>query len=829
MKLLFLELILTVSLLQSEAFLVNSYDYGIWRIRRSDGGYEVKDVIVPSPLDKHSLSESSEDRTFTHGSLHGLVERSLLTASKTASTLNFLLNDVLAISVALDQKSEDSPEKVGASVTFHGAVTVYGIPERAVELCLKDGHRYRLWNLDIFKYALDNDQGLYGAVPYLMAHSTTRTVGFVWLNAADTSCTMETVSDGRVAKWQSEGGIADVFLLPGPTPLDVLKQMSYLTGKPHLPPLFALGYHQCRWNYRSEEDTLQVDEGFDTHDIPYDVIWLDIEHTDGKRYFTWDPQNFPNPEQMQEKIALKGRKLVTITDPHIKRAPGYYVFDEATAKGYFIKNAGGASDFEGHCWPGSSSWLDFVNPEVRDWYATLFKYDRYKGSTPILYTWIDMNEPSVFSGTELTMDKNAEHFGGLKHKYVHNQYGFYQAMAAYAGLLLRCQGQPHDTPTRPFVLSRSFFAGVQRYAAVWTGDNEAAWGHLSVATPMLASLSLSGVSFVGADVGGFFGNPDVELLVRWYQAAAFQPFYRGHSHLESKRREPWLFGEDTTRLIRNAIRVRYRILPYLYTLFFQATMEGSSVLSPMFFKWPKDEKLFTMGDQFMLGDALLVKPIANPRSENHDDIPVYLPGTEKWFDFSSGEAHEGSQTHTFKCDMERIPVLQHAGTVLPLRERARRSSTAMRNDPYTLQLAVDSQSRAEGFLYLDDTHSFKYQKGGFLFVEFTLRDGRLHSVPHRGRLPRTTVYTSAIETGESYTTGIWVERIRIFGWKTKVKEIFLEHSEGAEVTADVLGLAGVSADYVKTRQQLEFSQAGGVLTIRKPMASLGLEWTVVIG
>uniref|UniRef100_A0A1I7X0U3 Gal_mutarotas_2 domain-containing protein n=1 Tax=Heterorhabditis bacteriophora TaxID=37862 RepID=A0A1I7X0U3_HETBA len=384
------------------------------------------------------------------------------------------------------------------------------------------------------------------------------------------------------AHFISETGIIDVFFFTGPTPQDVQKQYSRTTGVTPLPPLFSLGYHQCRWNYNDEQDVAQVyytviNAGFDKYDIPMDAIWLDIEHTDGKKYFTWDQNKFVHPKEMIEGVASKGRKMVTIIDPHIKKDSNYAVYKDAKDQGLFVKRADGVTDFEGHCWPGASEYLDFLNPETRKYWAAQFIFDRYIGSTPDLFTWNDMNEPSVFSGPEVTMDKDALHFGGIEHR---------EVRVTVVLALFLC-----NRIISYLVILRSAFIGSQRTTALWTGDNTAEWSHLAITVPMLLSLSISGLPFVGwfctirlqlfkfylcsmynlgADVGGFFGNPDEQLLIRWYQAGAFQPFFRkyhvfttrSHSHIDTRRREPWLFSEATRLAIREAIRRRYALLPY---------------------------------------------------------------------------------------------------------------------------------------------------------------------------------------------------------------------------------------------------------------------------
>eukprot|EP01060_Flectonema_neradi_P029712 TRINITY_DN4164_c2_g1_i3.p1 TRINITY_DN4164_c2_g1~~TRINITY_DN4164_c2_g1_i3.p1 ORF type:complete len:759 (+),score=122.02 TRINITY_DN4164_c2_g1_i3:47-2323(+) len=705
---------------------VDDYKHGIMRTRyRRDGKqtYEVSDVVVTEPESKATAAIPKISTDASSISLEGLK-----------ATFQSGTQQVIFEITATDHESDN----IEGTFTFPSKNKLYGIPEHAMDLPLQDDRSYRLMNLDVFEYKLDDTGGIYGTMPFLQAHSTTTglTVGILWLNSADTSVSIKTSGDSRITKWESKGGIYDVFFFPGPTPADVLRQYSYITGKMALHPLFSLGYHQCRWNYRSEDDTLEVDEGFDKHYIPYDVIWLDIEHTDGKRYFTWDAHNFPNPERMINKIASRGRKVVTISDPHIKRASGYHVHETATEKGYYVKTASG-SDFEGHCWPGQSSWLDYYNSDVRDWYATLFRYDMYKGSTPDLYIWIDMNEPSVFNAPEVTMDMTAVHThkNGNKatHRELHNMYGYYQTMAAYQGLYERSLTPPHTKTTRPFILSRSFFSGSQKYAAVWTGDNKAEWSHLDISAPMLLSMSVAGLPFVGADVGGFFGNPEEELLIRWYQFGAYYPFFRGHAHLETKRREPWLFGEETTASIRKAIVRRYQLLPYIYTQFFRAHRRGESVIMPLYFEFPKDARAADVDRQILLGPAVMVKPVV---ASGVRSVQYYLPSSP-WYDLYTGESYNSGDL-SLTAELNNLPALVRGGHIIPKRERVRRSTAAQFWDPITLVIALDKTNAAEGELYLDDSHSFEYQQGSFVHRRFQFSNGVLTNTKYVDDSPYAT-------------------------------------------------------------------------------------------
>lgn len=224
-----------------------------------------------------------------------------------------------------------------------------------------------------------------------------------------------------------------------------------------MPPLFSLAYHQCRWNYNDQDDVKNVNGGFEEHQIPMDVMWLDIEHTNDKRYFTWDSNKFPNSEQMIQELSSFGRKLVTIVDPHIKKDDSYHIYSEAKEKNYFVKDKSGGQ-LDGWCWPGSSAWPDFLNEEVQKWWASKFLLENYKGTTLDTYTWNDMNEPSMFNGPEITFHKDSIHLNGFEHRHVHNIYGINLVKATYMGHLLRSNGE-----RRPFVLTRSTFAGSQRY------------------------------------------------------------------------------------------------------------------------------------------------------------------------------------------------------------------------------------------------------------------------------------------------------------------------------------------------------------------------------
>ena len=815
----------------------------------------------------------------------------------------------------------NGPNALAFDVTFPGATRAYGLPERATSLNLRDtvapaaaetaredsdagadrsevalSEPYRLYNLDVFEYEHDSPFGLYGSIPVLLAHApdrldarnddaaaaggggakTSATSAAYFHNPTETYVDLTRRGETETtpgasstplvsSRWMAESGALDVFLIPGPSPSAVLRQYASLTGATALPPAFALGYHQCRWNYRDEADVAETDAGFDERDIPYDVLWLDIEHTDGKRYMTWDAAHFPTPRRMIEDVASRGRKMVAIVDPHVKRDPNYPAYEEARKRGFFVKKSDGATDFDGWCWPGASAYLDVTSAEVRAWWAEKFAPENYPGSTRDLHVWNDMNEPSVFNGPEVTMQKDLVHAGGVEHREVHNAFGMYYHAATAEGLRRRgldpAPGEEKEgsaastlsswgkrtsrnrgsreesdalrsraplTP-RPFVLSRAFFAGTQRIGPVWTGDNAADWDHLRVSVPMCLTLGLSGLTFSGADVGGFFGDPSPELAVRWYQLGAHYPFFRGHAHLDTKRREPWRFGDEHTATIRDAIRRRYQLAPYLYTLFEDAAATGAPVMRPTWYEFPEDPDAFETQESFMLGPALLVAPVLR---EGAEEVRVYLPteekeaekegkgggpakGTAVWYDHDTGEAYEGGKTHAIAVTMESVPTFVRGGFIVSRRDRPRRGTKAQAADPVTLVVAPDARGRAAGELYLDDgeTDAHEAAKGArFARRAFEYREDEAEATLRGGAAARDPGAGGTFPGAEAK-----VERVIVLGGRARA--LRFERADVAEAGAAGGGMT----------REVEVGCEGRFETIvRNPGVRVAGEWVVTM-
>lgn len=721
------------------------------------------------------------------------------------------------------------PESVALDISFVGYDHVFGIPEHTGPLSLRETRGgegnfeepYRLYNADVFEYILNSPMTLYGAIPFMQAHRKNSSAGVFWLNAAET---WVDITKGKEAKnplaigtsaktnthshWISESGLVDVFVFLGPTPQDLTKAFGELTGTTAMPQEFALGYHQCRWNYISDDDVKDVDRKMDKHKIPYDVIWLDIEYTDGKKYFTWDDHMFKDPIGMGKQLDASGRQLVTIIDPHIKNENDYSVVSEMKSKDLAVKNKE-ANIYEGWCWPGSSHWVDCFNPEAIKWWKSLFRYDTFKGTMENTWIWNDMNEPSVFNGPEVTMPKDNIHHGGWEHRDIHNINGMTFHNATYEALVSRKKGESR----RPFVLTRSFYAGSQRIGAMWTGDNQASWDHLGASIPMILAQGISGFPFAGADVGGFFGNPEQDLQVRWFQAGAFYPFFRGHAHIDARRREPYLIGEPYTSMVTSALRLRYSLLPSWYTAFYQAHKEGSPIVRPMFYTNPTDEGSLDIDDQLFLGSTgLLVKPIVDKDQESTD---IYIPDDSVYYDYFTYDivpTQQGKKV-TVSAPLDKIPLLMQGGHIFPRRDRPRRSAALMKWDDYTLVVTLPkSGGQAEGELYADDGDSFDFEKDQYIHRSLVLDGNVLSSKDAEGR------DTKKIKQGEwlKNMKNVSVDKVVIVGapatWANK-KEVTVTGADGKTWTALV--------DYTPgSKTKAAFA------VVRRVGAPIGEDWSV---
>jgi len=589
--------------------------------------------------------------------------------------------------------------RVGDGATFHG------LGERAAAFDLSGG-RYTLWNTDPALYRRGDDP-LYLSIPFLVAQAGGRATGFFFDNPHRAQVDVGASERGRL-EWLVHGGALRLFVVTG-TPAEVLERYTALTGRARLPPLWALGFHQSRHSYFPQACVLEVAKAFRRRRIPCDVLHLDIHHMDGYRSFTWHPRDFAEPRALTAELHALGFKALAIVDPGIKVEPGYRVYDEGVARGAFLRWPDGAP-FVGPVWPGDCHFPDFSSPEVRAWWG-----GQYRGllDDGVDAFWNDMNEVALITvpvGAQLPGALRHDAEGkGASHDELHNLYGQLMAKASVDGLeALRPQA-------RGVVLTRSGWAGVQRHAMHWTGDNHSTWDDLRLSLQMVLNLGLSGVAFTGPDTGGFSGGPSPELFARWMQLSSFFPFFRVHSVLGSPDQEPWAFGDEVEAIARAAIEQRYRLLPYLYTAAWQTTRTGAPVVRPMSFGFPGDARFAGVDDQFLVGDALLVAPVLERGATSRR---VLLP-EGPWFELATGARHDGGGRVEVPAPLEVVPVFVRGGAVVPRWNVQQYVGEGV----HELELLVaPAPGEHESLLYEDDGMT---RGGPFRVTRFTVRGREL--------------------------------------------------------------------------------------------------------
>jgi alpha-glucosidase len=594
----------------------------------------------------------------------------------------------------------------------------FGFGERTGPLN-KAGSRFRLWNIDPPGPHSDNTWSMYTAIPFFLSvreQHPPLTYGLFLDSPALTEFDLGATQPGRLTFSLGAGdGALTYYFFAGygeEAMQTILARYTELTGRMPLPPRWALGNHQCRWSYYPDSWVRSLARDFRARHIPCDALWLDIDYMDGYRDFTWHPQRFPDPQGLIAELHQQGFRVVTIIDPGVKQDPTYHTYQQGIQQGYFCATPDGHV-FHGPVWPGMAAFPDFSRVDVRQWWGEQHAALLDAGVDGI---WDDMNEPSLtgYFAPELavpsgsTLAPQVQHAEGLPHLAFHNAYGSMMARATREGLE---RLQPDQ---RPFVLTRSGYAGVQRYAALWTGDNSSTWEHLRLAIPMCLNVGLSGVAFVGVDVGGFWGSTDAELLTRWTQLGALLPFCRNHSSANTTRQEPWAFGEPFESINRRYLELRYRLLPYLTTLFHEAATSGAPIMRPLFWHYLNDPATREIDDQFLLGSDLLAAPIYQPGSSSRR---LYLPAGE-WVSFWSGERLHGPAWVDVRAPLDELPLFVRAGAFLPLGPVMQHTAERP-TDPLTLMLFVPAtDGSGTSTLYEDDGLTNNYRNGAFSLTNY---------------------------------------------------------------------------------------------------------------
>jgi alpha-glucosidase len=562
----------------------------------------------------------------------------------------------------------------------------------------RNGKVTQAWNSESPAYGARNPQ-LYQSHPWVLA---VRADGTAFGLLADTTyrCRMDLRHGIRMT---TQGHPFAAYVITGDTPQAVIKRLAGLIGTIAMPPRWALGYHQCRYSYYPDTRVKEIADEFRSRNLPADVIWMDIHYMNGYRIFTFDPARFPDPKGLNDYLHAKNFHAVWMIDPGAKKDPGYFVYDQGTAGNHWVLDKHGR-EFNGRVWPGMCAFPDFTRPETQAWWAGLYKDFLATGIDGV---WNDMNEPSVFYRPNLTMPEDNQHRGGGPlppgpHAQYHNVYGMLMVRSTREGFL-----QVHPD-RRPFVLSRANYIGGQRYAAAWTGDNLATWTHLRYSTAMVMNWGLSGQPFAGPDIGGFTLPGTPQLFARWFGMGVFFPFARGHADSTNRNKEPWAFGPAIETSCRTALERRYRLLPYLYTLFREAATSGLPVMRPVFFADPKDPALREESEAFLVGPDLLIVPDLHIAQLKKPALPQ---GT--WREITLvGEDP--------KQDINQPVLKLRAGAILPLGKVVQ--STAEESlDPLTLMVSLDERGEAEGRLYEDAGDGWAFQKGDYLLTTYRAR------------------------------------------------------------------------------------------------------------
>jgi alpha-glucosidase len=575
-------------------------------------------------------------------------------------------------------------------------VSLYGTGEIAGPL-LRNGRTTEAWNTDAYGYG-EGNPSLYQSHPWVLGVNPDGTAFGV---LADTTyrCRMDLTFDIVFA---AEGPTFPIYLFEGDSPQEVLTRLTDLIGRIEMPPLWALGYQQSRYSYAPEGVARNLANEFRNRDIPCDVIWFDIDYMDAFYIFTFDPIGFPNPAQLNSDLHAAGYHTVWMINPGVAIDPGYFVYDQGSAGDHWVLDAN-RNWYTGAVWPGPTHFPDFTQPHTRAWWASLYAPYMAQGIDGV---WNDMNEPADFGGPNWTNPVTNIHRGGGglpegTHAQYHNVYGMLMVQASREGILA---AKPDK---RPFVLSRANFIGGHRYAAMWTGDNVASWDHLAWSTTMALNIGLSAQPFAGPDLGGFVGDGSSDLFARWMGVGVFMPFCRAHSDNQGLSKEPWSFGPTVEATGKTAIERRYRLLPYLYTLFQESTQNGLPITRPVFFADPADPSLRSEDVAFMLGADLLVVPNV---AENPAAAPTPALPAGDWQILSLVGENSAA-------DVNQPDLRLRDGAILPLGP-VMEFTEEVPLDPLTLVINLDGAGTAEGWLYEDDGDGWDFQTGDYRLARY---------------------------------------------------------------------------------------------------------------
>jgi alpha-glucosidase len=695
--------------LENSIFNIYIYDDNIIRLR-----YTNKDSFSEAPSYAVITKPSNSSFNFKDGDDYYQISTKEITVRISKSPcrvsfydkqMNLINEDDKTFGVGYDCDEVKCYKKLFKDESF------YGLGEKTGPLN-RTGNNYVMWNSDKPRYTNDTDP-IYQSIPFFIgirdafAGNQNKSAYGIFFDNSYKSYFNMGASNDRFYSFGAEKGGLDYYFIYGPEIKKVISSYTKLTGRMELPPEWALGYQQSKWSYYPESTVRTIANTFRNKEIPCDVIYLDIHYMNGYRVFTWNKDRFPQPEKMLNDLKDEGFKIVTIVDPGVKAdTTDYPPASEGLEKDLFAKYPDGIP-YKGEVWPSWAYFPDFTKTETRDWWgeknAGLIK----QGVSGI---WNDMNEPAAWGQAIPDIVQFDDQGFGASMKKIHNVFGLEMARATFNGI------KKEFPDKRPFILTRAGFSGIQRYAAVWTGDNIATDEHLKLACVMPQGMGISGIAFCGSDAGGFFGSPTPNLYTRWMQLGAFTPFFRGHSIIDQRDKEPWAFGDQVEGWVRNIIILRYELLPFFYNEFYKTSQTGIPLMRPMFLDFQNDDACYYTDAQyqFMIGDNLLVAPAV---SENEDYKKLYLP-EGKWLDWWTQKIYDGKQWIIVEAPMDKIPLFIKEGGIIPMQEK---QNYVGEKNISQIEFKVFPSKSSDYNLYRDDGLTTNYKNGDFSLTNFNVK------------------------------------------------------------------------------------------------------------